>query len=308
MRIDPEEIGEEEVVLIAGPTAGGKTRLALDLASALKERGRPVLLVNADSMQVYADLRILTARPTPEELADVDHRLFGHVDAGEACSAGRWLAEAGEVLRETKARGETAIFVGGTGLYFKALTEGLSAMPRVPEAIREEVRAFSASEGAEGLARRLAESDPKAAGAIGPTDTQRLVRALEVWRASGRSIVDFQREGREAALVPGGRRFVLLPERQALYGAIDRRFEAMVEEGALEEVRALLARDLSGDLPAMKAIGVRPLAAHLKGEVELAEAMEAAKTESRRYAKRQLTWLRHQLGEGWERLEPATAI
>ncbi|MBZ8135233.1 tRNA (adenosine(37)-N6)-dimethylallyltransferase MiaA [Afifella sp. IM 167] len=305
MRIDPAKIGEGEVVLIAGPTAGGKTRLALDLAAALATGGRRACLVNADSMQVYGDLRILTARPAREEFAGVAHHLFGHVDAGEAYSVGRWIAEVEEVLAGVRQRGETAIFVGGTGLYFKALSEGISSMPDVPEAVREEVRALAAREGAQGLARRLIECDPQAAAAIRPSDTQRLVRALEVNRASGRSILAFQREGRERALVPDGPRFVLLPAREALYAAIDRRFEAMVEEGALEEVRSLLARELSSDLPAMKAIGVRPLAEHLRGNISLGEAVEAAKTESRRYAKRQLTWLRHQLGEGWERLEPA---
>ncbi len=291
-------------MLIAGPTASGKTQLALHLAEKLAALERPAMLINADSMQVYRDLQILTARPRQDELGEVAHRLFGHVDVAERYSTGRWLGEAAAALEEARELRLTPIFVGGTGLYFKALTEGLSPMPKVPAEVRARVGELAARAGPAGLAERLAEVDPQARAAIRPSDTQRLARALEIFLASGRSILEWRRAGRAGAPVPEGRRFVLLPEREALYGAIEARFEAMMEAGALEEARALRARGLAPDLPAMKAIGVPPLMAHLAGEIGLAEAVAEAQRESRRYAKRQLTWLRHQLGEGWTALGP----
>ncbi|WP_128291571.1 tRNA (adenosine(37)-N6)-dimethylallyltransferase MiaA [Afifella aestuarii] len=299
MRIDPEHVAEGEVVLIAGPTASGKTQLALDLAEGLHARGRRAVVVNADAMQVYRDLRVLTARPQASEMGDLEHRLFGHVDAADRYSVGRWLSDVGDVLSAVQEEGATAIFVGGTGLYLKALTEGLSPVPEIAPEIRDEVRARAEREGSDAMLRWLETLDPRAAGTVRPGDTQRAVRAVEVKLSTGRSLIDWQNETREPALVSEAKRFILLPQREAVYRAIDRRFGVMIDEGALEEVQALMARDLAADLPAMKAIGVRPLSAYLRGEIAFTAAVERGKTESRRYAKRQLTWLRHQCGEGW---------
>ncbi|HEX2257663.1 MAG TPA: tRNA (adenosine(37)-N6)-dimethylallyltransferase MiaA [Afifellaceae bacterium] len=302
MEVSAAELGDARAVLIAGPTASGKSALALGLAEELARQGRPAVIVNADSMQVYDALRILTARPSPDEEARVPHRLFGHVPAEERYSVGRWLADAKAVLEKAWAEGQLPLVVGGTGLYFKALTDGLAEMPDIPAAVRRRWSYRATEVGAEGLHRLLRRCDPVAAAAIPPTDTQRLVRALEVIDATGRSIRDWQRQAAAAPLVDpaGARRFVLLPDRAELYGRIDRRLEAMMAAGALDEVRALMTRGLDPDLPVMKATGVRELAAHLSGATPLETALERAKTETRRYAKRQLTWLRTQMGPGWE--------
>lgn len=257
------------------------------------------MVVNADAMQVYRDLLVLTARPRPSEMRNLEHRLFGHVDAAERYSVGRWLAEVQGLLAEAREDGAAAIFVGGTGLYLKALTEGLSPIPDIVPEIRDEVRARAEREGRDAMLRWLEALDPQAARAVKPGDTQRAVRAVEVKLSTGRSIMDWQSEPREPALVSEAQRFILLPQRETVYRAIDQRFGAMIDEGALEEVEALMARELATDLPAMKAIGVRPLSAYLRGEIALADAIERGKAESRRYAKRQLTWLRHQCGAGW---------
>jgi tRNA dimethylallyltransferase len=304
MGVSAADLKDARAVLIAGPTASGKSALALALAEAVQRRGRPAVIVNADSMQVYDALRILTARPTPEEEARVPHRLFCHVAAEERYSVGRWLADVRPVLEEAWSMGSLPFVVGGTGLYFKALTGGLAEMPDIPETVRRHWQYRLTEKGAEGLHRILGQRDPLAATAIPPTDPQRLVRALEVLDATGRSIRDWQRQGTGAPLLDPAeaRRYVLLPDRARLYASIDRRFDRMVAEGALEEVRALMARRLGPDLPVMKATGVRALAAHLSGAVPLEEAIERAKTETRRYAKRQLTWLRTQMGSGWEPL------
>lgn len=282
-------------VLIAGPTASGKSAFALKKA---QETGG--VIVNADSMQVYDVLRVLTARPDAEELARAPHRLYGHVPPGEPYSTGRWLEDARGVIDDPDIAGRTLIFVGGTGLYFRALTQGLSPMPEIPEAVRMRWRYRLAEEGAEKLHRLLRGEDPDAAMAIRPSDGQRIVRALEVLEASGEPISAWQaKTGKGPVDASAAERHVLLPDREALYRNIELRLDRMVEEGALEEVKALLALKLDPAMPAMKAIGVREFSAFLAGETTMEEALAAAKTATRQYAKRQMTWFRNQLGEGW---------
>lgn len=280
-------------VLIAGPTASGKSALALDLAERLGGT-----IINTDSMQVYRDLRVLTARPTPQEEARVPHRLYGHADAAVNYSAGMWVADAAAALAEARAAGRLPIFIGGTGLYFKALTRGLSAVPPVPPEIREGIRARLAHDGPEALHRELALRDPAVAERLKPRDRVRIARALEVVEATGRSLADWHREGLPPLLPPGATVAVFLaPARDALYARIDARFEAMLDAGALAEVAALMARGLDPLLPAMKAHGVPALMRHLRGEIDRAEAIRIGQTDTRHYAKRQFTWFRHQLEE-----------
>ncbi|HTA98991.1 MAG TPA: tRNA (adenosine(37)-N6)-dimethylallyltransferase MiaA [Bradyrhizobium sp.] len=289
-------------ILIAGPTASGKSALATALAQ--KAGG---VIVNADSMQVYRDLRIITARPTPEEEARLPHRLYGHVDAAVNFSAGAWVADAAKVLAEARAQQRLAIFVGGTGLYFKALTRGLSAVPPIPPGIREAVRARLERDGVEALHADLALRDPASAERLKPRDRTRIARALEVVEATGRSLTDWHRDGLPPLLPPGTfRALFLAPERDELYVRIDARFEAMLKAGALEEVARLAARKLDSLLPAMKAHGVPALIRHLAGEIKLQEAATIGRADTRHYAKRQFTWFRHQLPEfHWVKPEEA---
>ena len=278
-------------MLIAGPTASGKSALALELAQ--KTGG---VVINTDSMQVYRDLRIITARPTADEEALVSHRLYGDVDAAVNFSAGVWVGDAAEVLGEVRAQGRPPIFVGGSGLYFKALTRGLSAVPPIPTAVRDSVRARLEQHGVEALHAELAQHDPVSAERLKPRDRTRIARALEVVEATGRALPDWHRDGLPPLLPPG--RFhalFLAPQRDGLYARIDARFEAMLDAGALDEVAALAARGLDPLLPAMKAHGVPALIRHLKGEISRAEAVEIGRADTRHYAKRQFTWFRHQL-------------
>lgn len=280
-------------MLIAGPTASGKSALALALAQ--KTGG---VVINTDSMQVYRDLRILTARPTPEEEALAPHRLYGHVDAAVNFSAGAWVADAASMLAEAQAAKRLPIFVGGSGLYFKALTRGLSAVPPIPAAVREGVRARLERDGVEALHAELATRDPVSAERLKPRDRVRIARALEVVEATGRALNDWHREGLPPLLPPGEfSALFLAPERDQLYARIDARFDVMLAAGALEEVRALAARHLDPLLPAMKAHGVPALIRHLKGEITRDEAAEIGRADTRHYAKRQFTWFRHQLPE-----------
>ena len=282
---------DPDVILIAGPTASGKSALALALAEKL---GGAV--INADSMQVYRDLRIITARPTPEEERRAPHRLYGRVDAAENYSVGRWCREAAETLATTRRYGRPAIVVGGTGLYFNALTRGLAAVPPVPKDVRDEVRARLTSEGVAALHAELKRHDPAAAARLMPGDRARITRALEVVLATGRSLLDWHEENKPAGLdAAGAAKIFLMPDRDALFRRIDARFDAMIAAGALEEVRTLAARKLAPDLPAMKAHGVPWLIRHLKGEISLHEAVEGAKRDTRQYTKRQATWFRNQL-------------
>ncbi len=284
-------------ILIAGPTASGKSALALTLALALAEKLGGTI-VNADSMQVYRDLRIITARPTPEEERRVPHRLYGRVDAAENYSVGRWCGEAAAALAESTAQARAVILVGGTGLYFNALTRGLAAVPPIPAEIRDTVRARLTSEGVAALHADLAMRDPLAAARLPPGDRARVTRALEVVLATGRSIVNWHDDNKPASVdLARAAKVFLTPDRDELSRAIDMRFDAMMAAGALEEVRALAARNLNPSLPAMKAHGVPWLIRHLKGEVTLAEAVKHAKLETRQYTKRQATWFRNQLPE-----------
>ena len=289
-------------MLIAGPTASGKSALALDLSQT-----HDAVIINTDSMQVYRDLRVLTARPTPAEEAGVPHRLYGHVDAAMNFSAGAWLADAADVLAEARAQKRLPIFVGGSGLYFKALTRGLSAVPPIPAEIRESVRARLERAGVEALHAELAQVDPASAERLKPRDRTRIARALEVVEATGRSLTDWHRDGLPPLLPPGqfGALF-LAPEREDLYARIDARFDAMLQAGALEEVAALAARGLDPLLPAMKAHGVPALIRHLQGEVSLEEAAVIGRADTRHYAMRQFTWFRHQLQE-FEWVKPEQA-
>ncbi len=291
-----------QAVLIAGPTASGKSALALALAEELR-----AMIVNADSMQVYRDLRVITARPTAAEEARVPHRLFGHADAGASYSTGQWVREAKAVLEDLRASGRMPIFVGGTGLYFKALTRGLAAVPPIPDRIRTGIRAELEAQGAAALHARLSSRDPVAAARIRPGDGMRAARALEVYEATGRSIVDWHREGLPP-LVESGRavKVFLDIDRGELYRRIDARFDAMLKAGALEEARALAARGLDPRMPAMKAHGIPWLIKHLQGNLPLEEAAARAKQDTRHYAKRQMTWFRHQLPE-FEWLAPEAA-
>jgi tRNA dimethylallyltransferase len=280
-------------LLIAGPTASGKSALALALAQ--KAGG---VVINTDSMQVYRDLSVLTARPTVEEEALVPHRLYGHVDASINFSAGAWVADAAKTLDEARAQSRLPIFVGGSGLYFKALTQGLSAVPPIPPDIRDDVRARLERDGVEALHADLARRDPVSAERLKPRDRSRIARALEVVEATGRSLTDWHREGLPPLLPPGEFDALFLsPDRDALYARIDARFDAMLKAGALEEVERLAARKLDSLLPAMKAHGVPALIRHLEGELTLEEAATIGRADTRHYAKRQFTWFRHQLPE-----------
>jgi tRNA dimethylallyltransferase len=292
----------KRAVLIAGPTASGKSALALELAQRL---GGAV--INADSMQVYRDLRIITARPTEADVARVPHLLYGHVDAVENYSAGRWCLDAGAALAEVERAGRLPIVVGGTGLYFKTLTRGLAAVPPIPPAIRAAVRGRLAAEGAAALHAELAACDAASAQRLMPGDRARVTRALEVMLATGRSLTDWHREGLPPALDPDRAiKIFLAAERAELYRRIDARFDAMLAAGALDEVRALACRRLDPALPAMKAHGVPWLIRHLEGEIDLAAAAEGGKRDTRRYTKRQATWFRHQLPD-WTWVAPEMA-
>ena len=296
-------VSEPKIILIAGPTASGKSALALALAERLGGT-----IVNANSMQVYRDLRIITARPTPEEEARVPHRLYGHVDAAENFSVGRCCAEVAEVLAATQREARTAIVVGGTGLYFSALTQGLAAVPPIPAEIRNEVRTRLASDGVEALHAELMRRDPVAAARLMPGDRARVTRALEVILATGRSLLLWHEENMPARVDAAfAAKVFLMPDRDALLRRIDARFDAMMAAGALDEVRALAERHLDPSLPAMKAHGVPWLIRHLNGEIALAEAIEGGKRDTRQYTKRQATWFRNQLPDFvW--VEPERAL
>ena len=284
------------VTLIAGPTASGKSALALQMA---RETG--AVIINADSQQLYADLRVLTARPSPEDEAQADHRLYGVADAADAWSVGKWSRAALNLLDIARADGRPAILVGGTGLYFTAMTRGLADIPPVPQSVRDAAEADYMAQGEAAFRARLAEIDAEAARSIEQGDRQRLVRAMSVHSASGRALSDWKADTRPL-LTPGSwRGRVIEPDRADLYANCDRRVDLMMENGALDEVRALTARNLSPALPAMKAVGVRELAAYLAGEVGRDEAIDALKQATRNYAKRQLTWFRNQT-PGWARV------
>ncbi len=284
-------MGRIRAILIAGPTASGKSAVALGLA-----RASGGVVVNADSMQVYRDLRILTARPTSADEAAAEHRLYGHVDGAVNYSVGRWLLDFAALMAELKAAGRLAVVVGGTGMYFKAATQGLSDIPRVPEDVRARVRAAAEGAAPADLHARLAARDPLTAARLRPTDPQRILRALEVLEATGRPLSAFQ-GARAAPILPEGswRGFFLAPERADVRAAIDGRFLKMIENGALDEVARLAARTLDPALPIMRAHGAPALMAHLRGEMSLEAAIARGQADTRAYAKRQFTFARHQL-------------
>lgn len=291
-----------KAVLIAGPTASGKSAAALALAARLGGT-----IINADSMQVYRELTVLTARPTPDDEAMAPHRLYGMVPAREAYSAGSWRDDAATAIAETQSEGRVPVLVGGTGLYFKVLLEGLAPVPDIPAEIREHWREQAETLGAEGLYRELALIDPAMAMRLRPSDPQRVARALEVIEATGVSLAEWHGGETSPMLSPDGVvRIVVAPEREVVYAQIDARFDRMVEAGAVEEVRALIALHLHPGLPVMRAHGVRELATHLVGAASLEQAATKAKTESRRYAKRQMTWLRRFMAD-WDWFPDAAA-
>ncbi|HEX8450207.1 MAG TPA: tRNA (adenosine(37)-N6)-dimethylallyltransferase MiaA [Allosphingosinicella sp.] len=282
------------LALIAGPTASGKSALALALAEAL---GGTV--INADSAQVYADLRIISARPTRADEARAPHRLYGYRDGAEACSAADWAADARQAIQEARRGGRLPILVGGTGLYIRTLLDGIAPIPDIDPAIRAAVRSFTVLHNYAALELE----DPAAAARLRPTDSARVARALEVVRSTGRPLSEWQKElsggiRDEVELAP----LILLPDRGRLYARCDERFEKMMSEEGLEEVRSLLDRRLNPMLPVMRAIGVREIAAYLRGEASREKALEAGRTATRQYAKRQYTWFSRQPPADWPRL------
>ncbi|MFC7380117.1 tRNA (adenosine(37)-N6)-dimethylallyltransferase MiaA [Brevundimonas sp. GCM10030266] len=283
------------ITLIAGPTASGKSRLAMEMAASTG-----AVILNADSQQLYADLRVLSARPSEADEAEAEHRLYGVADAAEAWSVGRWSRAVMPQLAELTDAGRPALLVGGTGLYFTALTKGLADIPDVPDTVRDAVTAAFDDEGEHLFRRRLAALDPAAAQRIEQGDRQRLLRARAVAEHTGRALSDWTADTTPLLAHGSWTGLVVEPERERLYANCDLRVSLMVEQGALEEVRALMARDLSPDLPAMKAVGVREFAAHLSGETTLDQAIDATRQSTRNYAKRQLTWFRNQT-PGWVR-------
>jgi tRNA dimethylallyltransferase len=297
-----DNVQEQVAVLIAGPTASGKSALALAVAERIGG-----VVVNTDSMQVYRDLTIITARPGAAETGRVPHLLYGHVDAAENYSVGRFVGDASTALERARSQGRIPVFTGGSGLYFKALLAGLAAIPPVPPDIRAAVRSRLDASGPVALHAELARRDPVAGARLRSSDRTRVARALEVLEATGRSITDWRHDGMSLPL-SGLRtaKIFLAPDRAVLYGRIDARFDAMLSAGALDEVRALAARGLDPLLPAMKAHGVPWLIRHLAGEISLADAAAEAKKDTRHYAKRQFTWFRHQLAD-WPCVDPTAA-
>ena len=275
-------------ILIAGPTASGKSALALQLAE--KFDG---VVINADSMQVYRELNVLTARPSADDTARAPHKLYGFCPASEAYSAARFVADASEALAQARVHGQVPIVVGGTGLYFKALLEGLSPVPKIPDDIREHWRALAEAHGAYALWTVLMHDDPEMALRLDPNDGQRIVRALEVYAATGVSLAEWQRRPGTPVIAAGDAiKLVLETERDDIYVRASKRFAGMVANGGLEEARSLLEQNLPSSLPAMRAIGVRPLMAHIQGNVDFEAAIGRGQIETRQYIKRQMTWLK----------------
>lgn len=288
------------VALIAGPTASGKSDLAVELALALDSRGRRGVVINADSAQVYRDLEVLSARPTVAEMRGVEHRLFGAWDGAEPCSAADWAARAKREIEDAQLAGALPILVGGTGLYIRTLLDGIAPVPPIDPAVREAVRALPVMD----AYAALAAEDPERAAALEPADKTRIARALEVVRSTGKPLAYWQRQraggiGSAIALHP----LILLPPRESLYERCDCRFERMLDGGAIEEVEALLTRELSPSLPVMRAIGVPEIAGFLAGEWSRDEALARGQRATRHYAKRQYTWFRRQPPQDWPRCE-----
>jgi tRNA dimethylallyltransferase len=285
-----------DIVLLGGPTASGKTALAVHAARRLDAE-----IINADSLQVYDGLRVLSARPGPDETGDVPHHLFGAIDPGERCSVGRWTRLAVDLIADIRGRGRRIVLAGGTGLYFKALLDGLAPAPDIPDAIQADVDALYASGGVDALRLEAEQLDPVGAARVEAGDRQRLMRLIAVARASGRPLSELQADTSPLIDPATALGVAILPDRAALYARIEARFDAMIAGGALDEARALAARELPADLPAMKAVGLPPLLEHLSGTLTREAAIEIAKRDSRRYAKRQFTWFSNQHPD-WTRI------
>lgn len=293
------------LALIAGPTASGKSDCAVILAQELERRGRRAVVLNADASQVYADLTILSARPTEDEMDGIEHRLFGSWDGAEACSAADWARSASAEIAALHAEGAVPVLVGGTGLYIRTLLEGIAPVPQIAPDVREAVRALPVAQ----AYTALQNEDPARAARLSPNDSARIARALEVVRATGHSLAHWQTHSEggiadRVTLFPA----ILLPDRTALYERCDLRFGRMIERGALAEVETLLARNLDPFLPVMRAIGVPELAQVIAGIATLEEAIARGSQATRNYAKRQFTWLRHQPPARWPRLHPESFL
>lgn len=286
----------KRALLIAGPTASGKSAIAANLAARCNG-----IIINADAMQVYRELRILSARPSAHEERRFPHKLYGHVAAAERYSVGRWLEDVAPVLAAAWEAGQTPLIVGGTGLYFKALEEGLAPVPEISEEVRARVAGWFEREGLDGLKERLA-------GEGTAFDQHRLIRALEVREETGRSLQEWQEMRTDPVLAEAAvTRIFLMPDRETAYAASEQRFDMMLAAGAVEEVKALCELGLDGDLPAMRAIGVSELSSYLAGDLSLEDAAAMAKTQTRRYVKRQMTWYRSQM-PGWPACPPEAAV
>jgi tRNA dimethylallyltransferase len=288
------------VALIAGPTASGKSDLAVELALTLEARGRRCVVINADSAQVYRDLKVLSARPTEAEMLGVEHRLFGEWDGADLCSAADWAARAKREIEGAQIAGVLPILVGGTGLYIRTLLDGIAPVPEIAPSVREAVRALPLNE----AFNSLQAEDPERAAALNAADSTRIARALEVVRSTGKPLAHWQRQrvggiAHAIELHP----LVVLPPREGLYARCDERFARMMEGGAIEEVEALLARKLSPSLPVMRAIGVAEIAGYLRGDWSREEALARGQQATRNYAKRQYTWFRRQPPQEWPRCE-----
>lgn len=291
-------VNDIDAILITGPTASGKSGMAVELA-----RQYDGVVINADSMQVYDTLRILTARPSVEDMQGIPHHLYGHVPAGDAYSTGLWLREVTDLVAELRKAGRMPVIVGGTGLYFKALTGGLSPMPEIPADIREGLRQRLIDVGPEPLHGELTARDPGMAAGLNLQDGQRIVRALEVLDATGQSLAALQGLAGPVIVDPArARKIVVLPERQVLHDRINGRFASMLADGAEQEVVDLLALGLSAQQPVMKAIGVSQIAMMLRGDIGREEVIALGAAATRQYAKRQMTWFRNQMDESWERI------
>ncbi|MGB3456793.1 MAG: tRNA (adenosine(37)-N6)-dimethylallyltransferase MiaA [Litorimonas sp.] len=284
---------DRPVVCIAGPTASGKSDYALDVAKAVGGE-----IVNADALQVYTDLTVLSARPTEAEMEGIPHHLFGHVAGGTAYSTGQWLREVAPVLEDIDRRGRVAVLVGGTGLYFQSLFKGLADIPEVPDSLQSQLDAQAICE----LRAEAERVDPVAAARVLGDDPQRLARIVGVHKATGRALSAWQAETHPVITPDRAHRAVLLPDRAALYDRINRRFDHMVEAGGLDEARRVADRDYPIRSPILKAIGLSHLLRHLDGELDLDRAVELAKRDTRRFAKRQMSWFRNRCAD-WDVLE-----
>lgn len=290
------QLDDKQAIQIAGPTASGKSALAIKLAQL--HNGE---IINTDSMQVFDVLQVLTARPDEEETKLVAHHLYGHKNPGEDYSVAHWLEDVSDVLEDIKSRGKIPIFVGGTGLYFKALGGGLSEIPKIPENIRDKWRSKLETEGIETLYGELSDLDPETARSLKPADKQRITRALEVFEATGKPIGHFHGDPGKALINPAlAKKIILMPPRPTLHQRIETRFQQMVDLGAIEEVKNFMALAVDPGHTSAKAIGLREITAYLDGEISLERAIELSVIATRQYAKRQSTWFRNQLGDDWQ--------